>query len=168
MGLFVKVFFLLIGLALLPGPAGAQEAERVKEARRLFVEKRCYTCHTIKAESDAIEKEKEAFAKSRGVEAKDEEEEGDEEGEDTDDKKKGGDLSHVGREKDAKWIREFVQKPKDYFKDTPECQRLGKKKQRKRFKGTDKELEILAEYLSRLKYAEQGEKKQSCLKEKSG
>jgi cbb3-type cytochrome oxidase cytochrome c subunit len=103
------------------------------------------------------------------VELKDEEaDEGDDEGEGANDKKKGGDLSHVGSEKDAKWIREFVQKPKDYFKDTADCQRLGKKKQRKRFKGTDKELEVLVGYLAGLKYAQQGEKKQSCLKEKSG
>jgi hypothetical protein len=168
MGSLFKVFFLFISLVFMKEAVLAQGKETANEGRKIFIEKRCYTCHTIKTEADLIEKEKEAFAKSKGVELKDDDQdEGNEEGKDEDDSKKGGDLSHVGKEREAKWIRDFVQQPKDYFKDTSDCKRLGKKKERKRFKGTDKELELLVGYLSGLKYAQQGEKKKSCLKEKS-
>src|SRR3990172_3955147 len=46
--------------------AHAQDGSVQQKGIKIFVEHRCYTCHTIKAESDAIQKEKEAFAKSKG------------------------------------------------------------------------------------------------------
>lgn len=149
---------LLLTTLLLSGIAvWGQDAGTAEKGREVFVEKRCYTCHTINAEAEAIEKEKMEFAKEKGVEVK----EGDEEEE-----KRGGDLSHVGKVRDVNWIKELVQDPKDQFKDTSECSREAKKKYRKRFKGTDEELETLVTYLSSLKYEEQQAKGfQSCLKE---
>lgn len=132
--------------------------ESAEAGRAIFVESRCYTCHTIKSESDAIEKAKEAFAKAKGVELKDDDDE------DGDDEKKGGDLSDVGNERDSKWLSEFVTNPKDYFKSEADCKKVAKKKYRKRFKGTEEELNTLVSYLSSLKYGKQEEKSESCLK----
>jgi Cytochrome c len=111
-----------------------------------FVEKRCHTCHTVKAESSQIDAAKVAFAKSKGIEVK----ENGEEKEET----IGGDLSNVGATRDAKWLSEFLKSPKDYFKDTPECNKLAKKKERKKFKGTDAEFQNLLAWLATLKYGE--------------
>ncbi|HEX9756576.1 MAG TPA: c-type cytochrome [Nitrospiria bacterium] len=161
-----KVFFLFIALVFVGSMALAQEKKSAEEGRKIFVEKRCYTCHTVKAEGELIEKEKEAFAKSKGVELKGEDEDdGDGEDEDKKDSKIGGDLSHVGKEREGKWIRDFIQKPKDQFKDSSDCKRKAKKKDRKRFKGTEKELEVLVGYISGLKYPQQEKKPETCLKE---
>lgn len=135
------------------------QVSKAEDGRKIFVESRCYTCHSIKSESELIEKEKEAFAKAKGVELKDED------GDEGDDDKKGGDLSDVGNERDSKWLSEFVTNPKDYFKDEADCSKIAKKKQRKRFKGTEEELKTLVTYLSSLKYGKQSEETQSCLKE---
>ena len=154
-------FFLLAALLLfLESGTFAQESKQVEMGRKLFIEKRCYTCHTVKAEEQLNEKEKEAFAKSKGLDL-----EAEEDKKDKKDKKKGGDLSHVGKEREAKWIRKFIPKPRGYFKDTPDCKRLGKKKHRKRFKGTDSELEALVAYISGLKYDQKEKRPESCLKE---
>lgn len=150
---------LLLTVLLFSGLAvWSQDTATVEEGRGIFVEKRCYTCHTVNADAEAIEKEKVEFAKAKGVAVK----EGDEEEEE----KRGGDLSHVGKVRDVNWIKELVQNPKDQFKDTSECSREAKKKYRKRFKGTDEELEALVTYLSSLKYEEQQAKDfETCLKE---
>lgn len=143
---------------LFPGMAvWSQDTATVDKGREVFVEKRCYTCHTVNADAEAIEKEKAEFAEAKGVELK----EGEEEKE-----KRGGDLSNVGKVRDADWIKGLIQNPKEHFKDTPECQREAKKKDRKKFKGTEEELQALVAYLSSLKYEEQqAEGFQSCLKE---
>jgi cbb3-type cytochrome oxidase cytochrome c subunit len=139
-----------------------QDAKLIDSGRKIFIEKRCYTCHTINAEAKLIEKEKEEFAKAKGVEVKPKEE-GEEEEED---QKTGGDLSDVGKLRDTKWIQEFVQNPKDYFKDDPACAKKAKKKYRKRFKGTNEELSAVVAYLSSLKHEKKQEKDfKSCLKE---
>jgi len=138
----------------------SQEKKAEQTGRKIFVENRCYTCHTIIKESTEIETEKELFAKAKGVAIKEDEEEDEEEG------KKGGDLSNVGAQRNPKWIKDVSKDPKSYFKDDTECQRLAKKKYRKRFKGSEKELDILVLYLSSLKYEEQQEEGfKSCLKE---
>ena len=126
--------------------------------RKIFVESRCYSCHTIKSEAAKIEKEKEAFAKSKGVELKEDDDDGD-------DEKKGGDLSDVGNERDSEWLSKFVVKPKEYFKSETDCKKIAKKKYRKRFKGSEEELNILVTYLMSLKYKKQGEVSDSCLKD---
>jgi cbb3-type cytochrome oxidase cytochrome c subunit len=131
--------------------------------RKIFIEKRCYTCHTINAEAKLIEKEKEEFAKAKGVEVKSKEE-GEEEEEEKE--KVGGDLSNIGKERDSKWLQDFLKDPKTYFKDEPDCTKKAKKKYRKRFKGSNEELEALISYLSSLKFPEQQEKDfKSCLKD---
>jgi cbb3-type cytochrome oxidase cytochrome c subunit len=137
----------------------SEDTAAKQAGRKIFVESRCYTCHTIKAEAAQIEKEKEAFAKAKGVELKD----GDEE--EGDDEKKGGDLSDAGNERDSQWLAKFVTKPKEYFKAEANCKKIAKKKNRKRFKGSDEELQTLVSYLSSLKYGKQAEDAESCLKE---
>lgn len=160
MGQVFKTFFILIFLLFSVNLVWGQDSDSAKMGRKIFVESRCYTCHTIKAQSQEIEKEKEEFAKAKGVEVKEDEEEDKEEG------KKGGDLSNVGAQRDTQWIKDFSKDPKAYFKDETECQRLAKKKYRKRFKGSEADLEILVTYLSSLKYGEQQEEGfKSCLKE---
>jgi len=156
----VWIYVLLITVFFVYPMILHSEDSGVKESgRKIFVESRCYTCHTIKSESEQIEKEKEAFAKAKGVELKDED---DEEG---DDEKKGGDLSDVGNERDIKWLTAFVPDPKDYFKDDANCKKTAKKKYRKRFKGSEEELQTLVSYLNSLKYGKQGEDSESCLKD---
>jgi cbb3-type cytochrome oxidase cytochrome c subunit len=134
----------MASLIILSNVASAQDKQVKENGRKIFIEKRCYTCHTINAESDAIQKEKEAFAKSKGVELKSD-----------DDKKEEGiapDLSDIGNKVDAEFLKAFLKNPKKYFKNTPVCQSNAKKKYRKRFKGTPEEFETLVAYLTTLKY----------------
>ena len=150
--------YVLALLLMIPAAAYAQDGSVQQKGIALFVEKRCYTCHTVKAESAQVEAAKEAFAKSKGVEIKESEEDKDE--------SKGGDLSNVGADRDAKWLTDFIKNPMDYFKDTPDCKKLAKKKERKKFKGTDAEFQDLLAWLESLKYGNMQEAGfESCLKE---
>ena len=126
---------------------------------KIFVEKRCYSCHTINSEAKKLDAEKQAFAEAKGVELKDDDDDED------DDDKKGGDLSDTGKNRDSKWLADFVQNPKDYFKTGSKCKKIAKKKHRKRFKGTDEELTALVTYLTSLKYDSEDEVSETCLKE---
>ena len=159
MGQIFRYIFILTFLVIYSGLSFAEDTKINDQGRKTFIESRCYTCHTIKAEAAQIEKEKEAFAKAKGVELKDED------SKEGDDEKKGGDLSDVGKNRDSKWLTEFVQKPKDYFKDESDCRKIAKKKYRKRFKGSEEELYTLVTYLTSLKYEKQGEVSESCLKD---
>ncbi len=133
------------------------ETSATEQGLKIFIEKRCYTCHTIKAEAKAVEKHKEAFAKAKGVELS---------SKDKKEKKRGGDLSDVGKKRSSEWLSSFVKNPKDYFKAERKCQKNAKKKNRKKFKGTDIEYNALITYLSGLKYdSGQEEGFESCLKE---
>ncbi|MCH8028972.1 MAG: c-type cytochrome [Candidatus Dadabacteria bacterium] len=155
MGQVYSSLLLLIAF-LVPLAVASAEQGAPPEGRRLFIEKRCYSCHTIKAEAAAIQKEKEAFAKERGVETKPKGEED----------KIGVDLSDIGKRRDADSIRSFVKNPKPYFKTDYECKSKAKKKYRKRFKGTADEMDCLVGYLSGLKYeSHQAADFKSCLKE---
>ncbi len=159
MGQIFRYIFILTFLVIYSGLSFAEDTKTNEQGRKIFIESRCYTCHTIKAEAAQIEKEKEAFAKSRGVELKDED------SKEGDDEKKGGDLSNVGNERDSKWLTEFVTNPKKYFKDGADCKKIAKKKYRKRFKGSDEELRTLVNYIASLKYGKQRESSESCLKD---
>lgn len=139
------VGFLLVPVVMiiLYSAALAQDNEAAENGRKMFIEHRCYMCHTINAEADAIQKEKEAFAKSKGVELKSDK--GDNEG-------IAPDLSGIGNKRDVESITAFLKNPKKSFKDTPVCKSNAKKKYRKRFKGSDEDLNVLVIYLTGLKY----------------
>ena len=123
---------------------------------KVFVDKRCYTCHTVSARPE-VDKAKAAFLKESGAEPE-------EEGGDT--KSKGGDLSDVGKKRDAAWLQEFLKSPKGHFKDDADCQREAKQKDRKKFKGTPEEFAALTKFLGTLKSeAKQAPDFKSCLKE---
>lgn len=155
--IFKNVYVLALMLVI-PAAAFAQDASVQQKGINIFVEKRCYTCHTVKAESAQIEAAKEAFAKTKGVELKETAEEKEE--------SKGGDLSNIGADRTQEWLTKFVKNPKEYFKDTPDCKKLAKKKERKKFKGTDAEFQDLLAWLSSLKYGNMQEAGfKSCLKE---
>jgi|SRR3990167_1417152 len=150
---YVLALFLMI-----PAAAYAQDGSVQEKGIAVFVEKRCYTCHTVKAESAQIEAAKEAFAKSKGVELKESAEDKDE--------SKGGDLSNIGADRTQEWLTKFLKNPKDYFKDTPDCKKLAKKKERKKFKGTDAEFQDLVAWIETLKSGNKQEAGfESCLKE---
>ena len=154
-----NVGFLLLPvmMIILYSMSFAQDNEVAENGRKMFIEKRCYTCHTINAESDAIQKEKVAFAKSKGVELK---------SDDDDDEGIAPDLSDIGTKRDAESITAFLKNPKKSFKDTPVCKSNAKKKYRKRFKGSPEELDVLVIYLSSLNYDSYTEEDfVSCLKE---
>ena len=156
----VQVFrnvYILALLLVIPGAAFAQGGSVQEKGIAIFVEKRCYTCHTVKAEAAQIDAAKTAFAQSKGVELK--EESGDKDA-------KGGDLSNVGAEEDAAWFATFLKDPEGYFQDTPECKKLAKQKDRKKFKGSDADLQALTAWLATLKYGDmQDPGFQNCLKE---
>lgn len=155
-----RMFVLLIMatvLVIFVSMASAQDESAKDSGRKIFIEKRCYTCHTINGEADAIQKAKEAFAKSKGVELKEDEKE---------DEGIAPDLSDIGNKVDAEFLNSFLKNPKKYFKNTPVCKSNAKKKYRKRFKGSDEELQILVVYLSGLNYDSYTEEDfESCLKE---
>jgi len=123
-----------------------------------FVEKRCYTCHTIAARDADVDKAKAAYMKAQGVESGGE-------GEEEKDKR-GGDLSDVGKKRTAEWLKTFLKNPKPEFKDDADCQDAARKKDRKKFKGTDQEFDGLVAFLMTLKQeAKQPAGFKSCLKE---
>ncbi|GBD38095.1 hypothetical protein HRbin37_00340 [bacterium HR37] len=160
MGQILWVVFLLVTILVSGGKVFGQDADLITKGRKVFIEKRCYTCHTVNAEAKEIEREKEEFARAKGIEIKAGEEEEEE------DQKSGGDLSDIGKTRDAKWLMVFLKDPRKYFKDEPECARKAKKKYRKRFKGTNEEFEALIAYLTSLKYEKEQDKDfKSCLKE---
>jgi cbb3-type cytochrome oxidase cytochrome c subunit len=124
---------------------------------KVFVEKRCYTCHNVSARAADVEKQKAAFLKESGAEPA---EEGAEKS------ARGGDLSDVGKKRTSAWLTEFLKNPKPHFKDDADCQREAKQKDRKKFKGTPEELTALMTLLSSLKQeAKQAPDFKSCLKE---
>jgi cbb3-type cytochrome oxidase cytochrome c subunit len=124
---------------------------------KVFVEKRCYTCHTVSARASDVDKQKAAFIKSMGAEP---EEAG--EARET----KGGDLSDVGKKRDRAWLQTFLKNPKPGFKADGDCQQEAKKKDRKKFKGTPEEFDALLTFLTSLKQdAKQAPGFTSCLKE---
>jgi cbb3-type cytochrome oxidase cytochrome c subunit len=144
----------LIGLfGAFGGAAGAADDPGIK----VFVEKRCYSCHTVSARAADVDKQKAAFLKASGADA------GDAGDEDKD--TKGGDLSDVGKKRDAAWLDEFLKSPKPHFKDDAECQREAKQKDRKKFKGSPEEFSALTAFLGSLKSeAKQAPGFTSCLK----
>lgn len=158
MGQISRYIFTLATFATFLLLASQGWTQDINKGRTVFVENRCYKCHTVQSESSAIDKEIAKFAASMGVESKaDDDEEED---------KTGGDLSHVGKIRDTAFLKKFVQDPRDHFKDSFDCQRTAKKKYRKRFKGSDEELQALVAYLSSLKYEnQQAADFESCLKE---
>ena len=122
---------------------------------KVFVEKRCYTCHTVSA-NPAVDKAKQAFLKESGADADDA----------GDSDTKGGDLSDIGKKHDAAWLDEFLKNPKPHFKDDADCQKEAKQKDRKKFKGTPEEFGALTKFLGTLKSdAKQAPGFTSCLKE---
>lgn len=156
-GLYIPVSLSLIFTSLL-AIVWAGGAAAADPGLKTFVESRCYTCHTINAMAAEVESEKTAFAKAKGVELK--------EGKnDDEDSKKGGDLSDIGKRREAKWLKDFVKNPKPGFKAESKCKRNAKKKYRKRFKGTDEEYDVLISFLSGLKHGSHKEAEfESCLK----
>jgi len=149
---YVLAFFFVISAA-----SYAQGADVQKQGQEIFVESRCYTCHTIKAQSAEIEAAKAAFAESKGVELK-------EDDDDEKDESKGGDLSNVGNQRDQEWLSDFAKNPKEFFNSNAKCKKLAKKKYRKRFKGSDEQYEVLITYLTTLKYGDMQEAGfESCL-----
>lgn len=88
------------------------------DGKALFISNKCNSCHTISAQG--VQKIK-----------SDEEETG----------KKPPDLSHVGKEKDAKWIKGYLMK----------TETLNGKKHKKAWKGSDADLTTLADWLATLK-----------------
>jgi hypothetical protein len=147
----VAAVVLVGALTLVATVASAADDPGIK----VFVEKRCYSCHTVSA-NPAVDKAKTAFLKESGAEP---DEEG---GGDT----KGGDLSDVGKKHDVAWITEFLKNPKPHFKDEGDCPKEAKQKDRKKFKGTPDELGALTKFLGTLKSeAKQAPGFTSCLKD---
>jgi cytochrome c2 len=153
---FYRYAYALVLIFTVSALAHAQDNSVQQKGIELFVEHRCYTCHQIKAEQDAILKAKEAFAKSKGIEFKPEEEKGE--------KGIAPDLSDVGKRWDTESLKPFLKDPRPYFKDTPECQSNARKFYRKRFKGSEADLDALIAFLTSLKDGSYNKDFVSCLK----
>lgn len=152
--IFASAFVLIAAVVTLSGGT----ATAADQGLDTFVEKRCYTCHTIAARDADVDKAKAAFMKQQGVESSGE-------GEEEKDKR-GGDLSDVGKKRKAEWLKTFLKSPKPEFKDDATCQDAARKKDRKKFKGTDQEFDALVAFLMTLKQeAKQPAGFTSCLKE---
>ena len=102
--------YVLALLLMIPAAAYAQDGSVQQKGIAIFVEKRCYTCHTVKAESAQIEAAKEAFAKTKGVESKETAEEKEE--------PKGGDLSNIGADRTQNGLL-ISEKPEGLFQGHP-------------------------------------------------
>lgn len=83
------------------------------DGKEMFVEMKCNKCHSIDAE---------------GIEQ-------------TKKKQKGGDLSEVGKERDAEWMTKYIKKEVD----------IEGKKHKNKWKGTDGELKTIVDWLATLK-----------------
>jgi len=151
----VKIYTYIYVLVLLTAFSVGAYAQDT-DGPTIFVEHRCYTCHTINAQESEVKAAMDAFAKSKGVPPKDIHEEKE---------PKGGDLSNVGAIRTKEWFTKFLKDPKPYFKDTPDCQDKARQKYRKRFKGPHEQFEKLVTYLTTLKYGNMQDKGfQQCLK----
>jgi hypothetical protein len=138
-------------LALVATVASAADDPGIK----VFVEKRCYTCHTVTAPPPVVPAPGAFFKQSGG-------EPDDSGGGDT----KGGDLSDVGKKRDAAWLNAFLKDPKPHFKDDAECQKEAKQKDRRKFKGSPEDFGALTKFLGTLKSdAKQAPGFTSCLKD---
>jgi mono/diheme cytochrome c family protein len=105
-----------LGVSFLLAALALPEASRAQDAKQLFVDGKCIRCHSIEAQ-DVAAKPKE------GKE---------------DDVK---DLSNVGSEQDAEWIRQFLRKEV----------KLDGKKHKQKYRGSDEDLKTLALWLASLK-----------------
>jgi len=122
LAIVLAAFVALLGL----WPAAEARAE---DGKQVFLKKECNECHTV--ESAGIAK----------LPAKDDEAEADEEEGEEEDDTKPPDLSGVGKKHDRDWIAKFIQKKIETDKG---------KKHRKRFKGSQAELEALLGFLAGL------------------
>lgn len=111
------------GLALLALASTAPHRSGAADGKEIFIANKCQSCHSIK--SMALEK------KADPAEA-------DEKSEST---RKPPDLSSVGKKRTADWITKFMLKQIDNDGE----------KHRKRFKGTEADLKVLAAWLETLK-----------------
>ena len=116
--------------------AGAQEAK--PDGKTLFLDKKCNTCHTLKALG--IQKRTAAAEKAAGAE-KGEKAEKAEKGEAAGAKVKTHDLSSVGLDLKADWMTKFLKRM--------EAAKDGKK--HLIFKGTDDELATITAWLEEQK-----------------
>lgn len=122
--LAIALVFLMALLGLAPAPAGAAD-----DGKQIFLKSECNECHTVK--QLGIEK---LPAKEGGKQS-------DEEAEEEDEDTEPPDLSGVGKEHDAKFLAGFLQK---------KVKNDDGKKHRKRFKGSDAELQALVAFLGTL------------------
>lgn len=136
-----RAFVILSALAVALAMTGvAKAADEEPAGKKLFLDNKCNSCHTIA--SQGVEKKSSAEAE----EAKDAKEtkdakEGEAKEEASASKKKVPDLGGVGVERKADWITKYLQK----------TEAINGKKHMKKFRGTDEELATLAAWLESLK-----------------
>ena len=123
------VVIALAGVALLAAYAAVPRS-KAADGKEVFLTYKCNSCHSIKSQS---------IAKKADPAEEEEKSESD---------RKPPDLSSVGKKHNADWITKFMLKQIDNDGE----------KHRKRFKGTEAELKLLAGWLETLK-AEKTDKK---------
>lgn len=132
----MKRSLVILGAVMLVlGMSGvAKAADEVPAGKKLFLDNKCNSCHTIA--SQGVEKK----AAAEAAEAKEgKAAEATEEASAT--KKKVPDLGGVGIERKADWMTKYLQK----------VEAINGKKHIKKFKGTDAELLTMATWLESLK-----------------
>ena len=105
--------------------AGRVAAGEEPAGQKLFIKNKCSQCHTI----DALKISKE------------ESEEEEEEAEEGEKKVDPPDLSGAGKEREAAWIVKWLKK----------LEKVEGRKHKKKFKGSEEELQALSEWLATLK-----------------
>ena len=103
------------------------------DGKQIFLDNHCNSCHSIKSQ-DVAKKADEDADKEAGETGH-----------------KPPDLSNVGQKKDAAWISKFLLKQVD----------LDGEKHRKRFRGSDDDLKVLAGWLESLKADKGGKAEKS-------
>ena len=134
-GIALAIF---IGVAVTAASSWAEEGKGAK-GKELFLQYKCNSCHTVKAQ--AIEKKGAEEAQAETKEA-------------ADTKHKPPDLSGAGVDRDAAWLSKWLLKQ----------QAVEGRYHKKKFRGTDAELKTVTGWLETLKTDEAGKPKKASAK----
>jgi hypothetical protein len=132
---FGTLAFAFLFLLAWAAPEGRAEGKTGKE---IFLDHKCQKCHSIESE-DILKSEK-----GTADEAKEDEGGFDDDFGNETEKTEPPDLSGVGKRHDPEWMTQFLKK---------KIRTEEGKKHKKRFKGSDEELQILIEFLAGLQTA---------------
>lgn len=150
-------FLIAVCMWLFAADAFAQDAQKsmIDNGRQEFLTRRCWFCHDAEVDKVALQKELEEIAEVEGEELK---------GHFQKDKVKvGPDLSGVGTKYSKEWLEDFLQNPKEHFKNlNKEQKRAVQRMCRVCFTRSGKGLEEMVAYLMSLSLDKAGKENGNC------